>query len=1028
MRRLSAFIAITVLPLAAVAQKPYFQQNLYYDIRVELDPESATLAGIENIVYHNNSPDTLNEIYFYLYYNAFQPGSYLDRQDRRLGDYRIASTPPENQGRVDIDLIKVNGEIIGSHSIDNTVMTVPLPVPLAPGDSVRFYIEFTSQIPARGSRTARAGRHFDIGQWYPKPAVYDRYGWHVHQYLDYEFYADYADFDVELTLPQGYIVAHMGKLLNEEEIFGKALPVPEGDSIIVSALNGIWPDSALKRNGGDEQDTDDLESELKEVPDTASATNTKNDLKTWKMRAENVHDFAFCADPKFIMDMCRWGDTTIKVYYDKGSEGIWARHVAFYTRESIKLFSSMFFAYPYGQYSVVASLVSGGMEYPQLTMISGRYNRRRDYSHGLESTVAHEVGHAWFYGILGFNETEQSYLDEGFATFATTVYLENRYGRYENNFSYKKAWERKFLPNGNERNDNQRIYITRARNGDEDPMITPANQFLYEDRYYNASYEKASSVYFMLQYTLGDEKFERFIKLLFIRWAFKHPYLSDLQKLAEEVYGADLNWFFRQWFTATWTLDYSLDRLKRRMKKVDGESGYDVSITIGKKGRCISPLDVALYLGDGSIQTVRVPIEVWIDGEESFDTTVFVRSSPKKGVINPDGRLADTNRLNNSSGFMPVRHQLLVPKILFRDSYVEQFVDSYTLAHQPTVWYNSVDGLKPGYRFTGSYLGQASILDGHIGLGLQNGKVNHSLGYENPLYGINPEIHYYLRTTELDGRGLQVAGLSFLRSGERRGNLKRAVLSARRRYVFDDEYIYGDGWSRGDVNTIELKLERRLRRSFSRINLDASLVTSIPGGNYDFTRADAGLSITLTGIPGKDINIGIKAGIANGSVPNQQKFYLSSADPYEIWESPFFRSRGTLPDRWKDEERLFKPGGAGLYGYLDRGLTGTRMVSLKISKELSSIRLPVRVPVLYRQLMRVSPQLYFASGLVWERGHNPEFNDYLSEAGLTLAYDVPYLNRLVDESRITLYLPLWLSDPADGDGKLEWRWLFSITK
>jgi len=367
-------------------------------------------------------------------------------------------------------------------------MTVPLISPLSPGDSTLFYIEYTSQIPARGSRTAHAGKHFDIGQWYPKPVVYDRYGWHAHQYLDYEFYSDFADFRVELTMPSEYIIAHVGELLNEKDIFGASLPIPMGDTILIDALKHLDIDStgttgahAAIEEIGVEKDSGEIippDTAAGKGSDTLDVTQTGEKRKTWVIRAENIHDFSFCADPKFIIDICRYNEVTIKTYYDKSTKERWERKAADFTRKSLRLFSGTFFPYPYGQYSIVASLVGGGMEYPQLTMISRYSGERDDYSHDLESIIAHEVAHAWFYGILGFNETEQSYLDEGLATFSTTLYLEHYYGRYKNNYVYKKDWQKKLLPNGNDRNDSQRRYIERARIRDEDPMITPANLFL----------------------------------------------------------------------------------------------------------------------------------------------------------------------------------------------------------------------------------------------------------------------------------------------------------------------------------------------------------------------------------------------------------------------------------------------------------------------------------------------------------------------------------------------------------------------
>jgi len=1025
----------------ARGEKPYFQQDVNYLIAADIDPESHMIAGIETISYRNNSPDTLNEIYFHLYYNAFQPGSYLDIQDRRAGDFRIANTPKKRQGDVAIDKLTIDGIETTDFLIDNTIMRVPLISALPPGDSAVFYIEFTSQIPARGSRAGYRGKHFDIGQWYPKPVVYDRFGWHVHQYLDYEFYADYGSFDVEITMPSEYIIAHVGELLNEEEIFGQKLPDPVGDTILVDVLSMIADSSDTEKKPASESGAngpgveDEHGFSYIHAEDDAEKDSDKNknsadeeSRKTWRIHAENIHDFAFCADPKFIVDFCRYDNVLIKSYYYKPFDKHWARQAAEYTRKSIKYFSETCFPYPYGQYSTVAALAGGGMEYPQLTMINGRSGSRTDYTHGLESIIAHEVGHAWFYGILGFNETEQSYLDEGLTTYITNLYLEHYYGRYKNDYSYKTNWQKRLLPNGNERNNNLRSYVRRAITGNEDPMITPANLFADGGRYYSASYEKASSVYFMLRYTFGAEKYARFIKLLFQRWAFKHPYLSDFQELAEEVYGGDLDWFFRQWFTTTWSLDYALTKMKSSNATVDGISGYNVSLTIEKPGRCISPLDIALYSKKGIVDTAYIPLESWTDGQTKFDTTIFLTNRPRKAIIDPGDNLADTDRLNNRTGLIPLHRQFLVPQFIDSHSYIEHFVDSYTIAHQPLLWYNSVDGAKPGYRIFGSYLGENRKLDLDMSVGAMNGKPSYFAGYEDVLYSINPYLSYFVNTREEEGRGRQAAGIYYTRRVGWGTEVTRVSISLNRHYLFNDRYLRTNDWSEGDINIVRLSVRKSSRRMYSTIELNADLNSSVPGSRYDFTRANGEIKLTIPNFGGGDTRIELKTGVANGGVPLQRRFYLSSADPYEVWDSPLYRSKGTLPDEWIRENHLFMEGGAGLAGYLERGLTGTRMISARISRDLPKLRLPVKLPIISDQLARIEPDLYLASGLVWERGNNPKFDDYLSEAGFNLRYRIPVLERFIDECRLTLHLPIWLSDPIDGDKELKWRWLFSIGK
>jgi hypothetical protein len=599
--------------------------------------------------------------------------------------------------------------------------------------------------------------------------------------------------------------------------------------------------------------------------------------------------------------------------------------------------------------------------------------------------------------------------------------MEHYHGRRHNNFIYKKTWQKKLLPNGDERNDNQKRYISRALIQDADPMITPANLFKDGGRYYSASYYKASSVYLMLQYTLGEKKFDKFLKLLFDRWAFEHPYLS------EEVYGGSLDWFFRQWFTTTWTLDYALNKFKSKKSISPGKTAFSTTIGVEKKGRCISPLDVVLYFDGGRADTVNFPVDLWFDGRTKHDTTLVFPSKPRKAKINPDARLVDVDPLNNRSGLPSVHWQFMVPEFIFSRNYVENYIESYTISHHPIAWYNSRDGVRLGYGLDGSYLDVVRLLNADLSAGVMNGKLNYDAGYTNRLIGINPDLQYFFRSREIEGRGRQAAGIFRDRSSRWRGQLSWTGLYVMRNYMYDGDYLYGRGWSGGNVLTVDLGILRNVEKRRASISYDLSLSSSIPGTDYNFTRALLDLTVTFPGIAGHETRIRLKGGIADGTVPIERRFYLSSADPYEIWESPLYRSRGTLPDEWKDQGHLFKPGGGGLAGYLDLGLTGTRMVSARVERDLPRIKSPVSIPYFSREIRSIQPVFYAATGYVWDKQEEAAIDDLLSEAGLILSYRIPYLILFMSESRLSLYLPLWISDPQETEDSFKWRWVFSMT-
>jgi aminopeptidase N len=1015
-----------------VAGKPYFQQAVNYDITVNLDPETARLAGTEALIYFNNSPDTLREIYFHLYYNSSSPGSYMDRQAQERGDYDKGSTPLDKIGYMEISLIKNDGFPVDNFLIDNTIMQVPLHSFLLPGDSTYIYLEFSAQIPSEGPRAARRGKHFDVGQWYPKPAVYDKHGWHKEQHLSRgEFFGEYGNFSVELTLPEDFIVAHCGSLLNEEEIFGERLPVPDSDSIIVDALKYL--------KGGGLTDTlsyvSKSDEELQTTADTSAIIQKAQELKTWKIRAENIHDFAFGADPEFAIDICRYNDTIIKSYYTKSTEKRWRRNAADYTRKALKFYSEKYFPWPYTQYSLVSSEVSGGMEYPDMSMISGKYGAANPYDHGLESTIAHEVGHAWFYGILGSNETEEAFLDEGLTSYATVKYMEHYYGRFENNFSYEKKWQKLLLPNGNQRNDEQSRYIRNALTRTEDPTDTPAEKFRDWRSYYIASYFKSSSVYLMLQQVLGEVRFDTFLRALFERWAFKHPYFDDFQALAEEQYDGDLRWFFAQWFNNTWTLDYGIDFIKSRNDTLEGRTGYRTTVGIKNHGRCIMPLELCIEHKHAAPDTLKVPVDVWEKGVSSFDTTVFLTSPPTKVTIDPGLMLADVNRMNNSMVVIgelfslqlltaPVTFQFMVPNFVYRKNYIEYLVDSYRIAHYPTLWYNSLDGAQVGYAFKGAYLQHFRRADLSVAAGLQSGKINYLFRYGNPIPAFHPMVSLTIGSREWEGRGRQEIGLLYDSDDTYAMRSTVAGISLQRNYFFKPEYIYANSWSSGNVVSGEVNLFQKYSSRFGEFDVQGNVSTGTFGSDYNFRRIAGGLSVFVAGIGAGETNFMVKVGRADGDIPLQRRFFLSSADPYDIWDSPLFRSRGTLPDRWLEDGYLFKPGGAGLAGYLEKGITGTRLFSTKITTDLPRLDLPLNIPYLTKEIARIAPEIYAVAGKAWSADNDI---DFLYEAGAVLEYQIPYLSLFISESRLRLFLPLWLSDVDQGQDKFMWRWIFSIT-
>src|SRR5574341_1693726 len=392
MRKTAIFCALLMIAGLSGAST-YWQQEVHYKINAEFVPPQDKIIAQETLIYTNNSPDTLTQVYFHLYLNAFQPGSPLDIVSRQEGDYTTSKLAPKQWGRMEVKKLKVGQKEITDYKIDYSVMQINLPGKLLPGQKAEFYIEFEDQLPPNGARMGKSGKHYDIGQWYPKIAVYDRFGWHNEQYLGTgEFYGDFGKFEVNFAAPKEYILGHTGALLNEAELF-PGLPRASEDTVLVDILQKYKsePDTTQKEiiagknsKGGNDKG----ESSHSDASDSATET------RTWKMQAENVHDFFMAANPDFIWDRAQWGDITINALYPKDAAETWQKEGAKETKFCLKFLSEKFGQYPYRQFTAVAGAVRGGMEYPQIITMSKRIGD--PVSHRFFSVLGHEMAHNWF--------------------------------------------------------------------------------------------------------------------------------------------------------------------------------------------------------------------------------------------------------------------------------------------------------------------------------------------------------------------------------------------------------------------------------------------------------------------------------------------------------------------------------------------------------------------------------------------------------------------------------------------------------
>ena len=507
------------LPTAR-CQLPYWQQQVDFNIDVTLNDKDHTLDGFVKMDYYNNSPDTLHYIWFHLWPNAYKN----DRtafSDQLLENGRTDFYFSNNDKRGYINRIgfKVNGTVarMEDHPQHQDIIKIVLPKPLAPKCSAKIQTPFHVQLPFNFSRGGHVGQSYQITQWFPKPAVYDRKGWHPMPYLDQgEFYSEFGNYEVQVTLPKNYVVAATGVLQDEEE---------------QSWLNKKITKPVICR---------DCREAKKQAIDKTQITSSK-ETKTIHFKQHDIHDFAWFADKSFIVyhdSLQLAGGRNINVYtyhLPKTTEqNYWAKSIQF-TKNSILTRSKWLGEYPYDIVSVVEAEMGfdGGMEYPTITSVSPVDNEP-----GLEGVIEHEVGHNWNYGILATNERDHPWMDEGINTF-----YDDRYNNGESYTSKEEINKPTFFTKRIPKDIASVAFKTMASNKKDQPVETTSEKFS-EVNYGLVAYYKTGQWMQLLENELGIVMFDSCMHEYYRRWKFKHPYPEDLKKLMEEVSGRNLDTTF----------------------------------------------------------------------------------------------------------------------------------------------------------------------------------------------------------------------------------------------------------------------------------------------------------------------------------------------------------------------------------------------------------------------------------------------------------------------------------------------------
>ena len=576
----------------------YWQQHVDYKMDINMDVSDFTFNGKQELVYTNNSPDTINKVYYHLFFNAFQPGSQMDIRsrtirdpDRRVGS-RIFELEEKDYGILDVISLKQDGKKIVFEQ-KGTVLLARLNSPLLPGEKTTLSMVFDGQVPLqirRSGKLNKEGVDLTMTQWFPKLSEYDEEGWHPNPYIGREFHGVWGDYTVNITIDKNYVVGGTGYLQNVDEI------------------------------------GHDYGEKTKE---------TKGDLLTWKFYAPNVHDFAWAADPEFIHDIKKSESGVDLHFFYKPDVNVenWKK----LQEDSVGLmdyFEEAIGPYPWKQYSIIQG-GDGGMEYAMCTMITGQ----RTYP-SLFGVTAHEMAHAWFQHLLATNEAKHPWMDEGFTEYITSLAEEAVVGK-PSRYPHKSSYDR---------------YYLLVNSGVEQAQTVHSDRYDYNFAYGASSYSKGSVFLSQLGYIIGKDNLDKTLKRYYEEFKFKHPTPNDFKRVAEKVSDMELEWYLNDWTRTDHKIDYGLDisslqsdriiTLKRKAR-MPMPLDVEVSFSDGTKDMYYIPTD--LMHGNKKFSSNNIYyMQAWTWASPEYDFMVQGNKKVVKVEIDPSKRLADYNQMDNS--------------------------------------------------------------------------------------------------------------------------------------------------------------------------------------------------------------------------------------------------------------------------------------------------------------------------------------------------------------------------------------------
>lgn len=1049
-------------PLYWKNRKPhanYWQQDVHYKINAAIDETNHTISAHQSLQYWNNSPDTLHFVYFHLHQNAFVKGSYAHAL-QEANKVKPVFGRYENSGLgTTVENITINGVAPTKTEIDFTILKIFLPQPLQPGKNITIDMDFVSYFDIGSTRRrmkmypAWGFMHYNGCQWFPKICVYDaKFGWDTYQHLGKEFYGDFGVYDVTLDFASNYIVEASGILQNREEVLPKDLR--------------------------EKLDLKNFAQKPWNEPPSEIIPYRKGERKKWHFVAHHVHDFAFTADPSYRIATEYWnGIECVGIAQEPHASG-W-QNAAQLVAKIVQTFSENYGMYHYPK--MVAADAADGMEYPMLTLDGGA-------DPGYRGLLVHEIGHNWFYGMVGSNETYRAALDEGFTQFLTAEGLRKIDGDTMVQ-GIPKGWRAKFAePRLAIDSRVYYSYIYGASSGGDHQLNTHSDDFgsaLGHGGGYGNVYYKTATMLYNLQYVLGDKLFADAMLHYFNQWKFAHPYFEDFRNSIIQYTKVDLNWFFDQWLETTKPIDYAIGKIKKtkeankyaiafKRRRTSMQMPIDFTVTDKNGNRHHYYIPNTWFEKNTNAQTLPRWIG-WGKLNQNYTAYVNIADGIKSVTIDTSFRFADRFMLNNTKTLGSIWNTNKIITKLDGGIYGVPEWKKYKLYIRPDIWYNAIDGIKIGANFEGNYLNNILNINGNVWYNTTIGRwynyypefnekiyqyyapINYRIIFSTPLTLNIPNLKLNGKSRFLDGLWWHQLGFNWAINDK--NNISAYAKTMHRSGRNTDYLLYPQEWSSTQQNK-NTSFNVQYNKIYKTIKgggyYTFGISTPMLTRQFDYSYVHAELKhlqvihkmLWSTRFYGR-------IGMGN-NIPFESALFLAGASPEEMMENKYVRSMAFFPQNWlgyspnttnhfQNVGGLNLRGYAGYYAYDTRN--GKQYVAYKsrsgfaINTEVDFTNYFKFKPKYTRNWLKANVYLFADAGIVELADFNTGVyyftsptnyvSDFRMDAGLGFAITVKKWGVFEKAKPLTIRvdLPFFLNRPTFTEPQY-WgaRWVLGINK